>query len=440
MAVGSDRPWRFCTVTALILALVAGVVLRLIWVADIEYKGDERWTFERTQNVGRTESLPWLGMPTSFELRHPGGTVWVFVGLARLFQVQEPTQLARACQLLNVLAILLLVGFAFWVVPAGQREPWLWAAALVSVNPLAVLLHRKIWPPSIMPAFTMLLLVCWWYRDSRAGALAWGVVGAALGFLYPAGLFLAAGFALWALLFDRARVPWRWWLSGSVVGALPLIPWFWYVSREIGASSLTQRRWTHLVTGTFWTRWLTEPLGISVEYALGDDFADFLRYPLVAGRPTYLVGSLHVLIGVALFVLAWGVARSLWRQRGRWRALWVGRDSATAFTQNACLWGFGLTFTATLLPVHRHYMVITFPLMFLWLARAALAQSRPLAGRLTSGRAFLLTVWTAQLLISVSFLAYVHLNAPSLRGEYGVPYSARAGAALQPPATSMHHE
>src|SRR5262245_22627509 len=93
-------------------AVLAGAGLRLAWVEDIEYKGDERWTFERSRHVGRTEPLPWLGMPTSFEVRHPGGTVWVFVALGRLTGAREPTDLARACQLLNVGAILLLVLFA----------------------------------------------------------------------------------------------------------------------------------------------------------------------------------------------------------------------------------------------------------------------------------------------------------------------------------------
>src|SRR5262245_54892487 len=361
------RGWRW----ALFAAVLAGAALRLVWVEDMEFKGDERWTFESTQQVGRAEPVRWLGMPTGYGLRPPGGTVWVFVALGKLFRVHEPTGLARACQLLNVAAVLLLVLFAFRAVPAAEREPWLWAAALVSVNPLAVVLHRKIWPPSMTPAFTMLLLVCWWHRDRRAGAFAWGLVGGLVGFFYPAAMFLAAGFVLWALLFDRRGVRWGPWLAGSALGALPLVPWFGYVATA-GAGAISQRRWSHLVEGKFWLRWVTEPFGISLEYSLGEDFSDFLRYPVMAGRLTYLVGALHAVVCLAAVAVAARLAWVLWRERGRWGELAVGRGSPTAFTQNACLWGFGLVFTATLLPVHRHYMVITFPLMFLWVARAAL--------------------------------------------------------------------
>src|ERR1043166_3203941 len=173
--------WR----VGLIVALALGILLRLIWGDDIEYKGDEKYSFDKTQVIGVSEPLPWLGTSNGVEFLHPGGTVWSFVALAKVTGAQTPVELARACQLLNIAALLLLVGFALYSVPKEQREPWLWAAALVAVNPLAVLLHRKIWPNSVMPAATMLLIIAFWYRDRRLGALVWGFIGAAVGFFYP---------------------------------------------------------------------------------------------------------------------------------------------------------------------------------------------------------------------------------------------------------------
>jgi len=37
---------------ALALAVAAGIVFRLIWTSDMEYKGDEMYMFERSQKVG----------------------------------------------------------------------------------------------------------------------------------------------------------------------------------------------------------------------------------------------------------------------------------------------------------------------------------------------------------------------------------------------------
>ncbi len=149
-------------VLGIVLALVAGAGLRLIWPADIEYKADEAWTFEHS----RQADLPWLGMPSSVDIPNPGMSLWVFIGLQRLSGAEDPPALARAVQCINIAALVLLVVFAFWYVPRSEREPWLWAAALVAVNPLAVLFHRKIWPPCVLPLLTLLMLYGWWYRPA----------------------------------------------------------------------------------------------------------------------------------------------------------------------------------------------------------------------------------------------------------------------------------
>ena len=131
-------------------------------------------------------------------------------------------------QIVNIAALLLLVGFAFRHVRREEREAWLWAAALVAVNPLAVLFHRKIWPPCVLPLLTLAMLYGWWYRQRRGAAFVWGFVGICLGQIHMAGFFFAAGFVLWALVFDRPwseRVAWRSWLLGSVLGSLPMLPW-----------------------------------------------------------------------------------------------------------------------------------------------------------------------------------------------------------------------
>jgi hypothetical protein len=425
-----DLCWKWAWAGGLVLAVFLGAFLRLAWVNDMEYKREEAWTFERTQNVGKTESFPWLGMPNSVEVPHPGMSVWVFLGLGKIFGVEEPTDLGRACQIANVGAILLLTFFVLRVVPKEEREPWLWAIALVSVNPLSVVLHRKIWPPSILPIFVVFLLISWWFRDRRWGAAVWGFAGVLLWQVHPAGLFVACGFALWAVLFDRHRVSWLSWFAGSLVGAIPLIPWLRSVWMTMGEHPLKARQWVHMVELKFWTRWVTEPFGISVHYSLDKDFSDFLSYPLFLGQPTYFVGLLHVVLAALAGIV---IIRGSWRllqERGKWVERFIGRESQTAFTQNACLWGFGILFTASCLPIHRHYMVITFPLMFLWVARLAIAKTGQSCDAQKLGRSLLFALCVTQFLLSVSFLGYIHANQRFIRGDYGTPYGAQVKANL----------
>jgi hypothetical protein len=413
------RPWSF----GLLVVLLLGAVLRLLWAQDIEYKGDEAWTFLRTQGVAGTEPCPWVGMPTSAGFRNPGMSLWVFLVLGKLTAAHDPVALARAVQFLNVAALACLVLFILRVVPRPEREAWLWAAALAALNPLGVLAQRKIWPPSVLPLCTLGMLTGWWYRQRLWGAFAWGLVGACLGQIHMAGFFFAAGFAAWALLLDRAGVRWRGWLAGSALGALPLLPWLLVVVGQ-GADGHSAPRWAHLFEGKFWIRWVTEPLGLSLEYTLERDFADFLGSPQLAGRPTFAVGLLHLLLaaaGGAVFLLA---AWRCWRGREGLQGLWAGRGSPTGFTLSAALWGFGLLLTVSAMPIPRHYLWVAYPLGFVWLARLALGRPGQQTGA-RLGRGLLLTLCLAQGLITASFLGYIHANQRQIDGDYGMPYGAQ---------------
>jgi hypothetical protein len=423
LAHSTRTRWAICI--AVIAALAIGLLLRTLYYRDMEYKGDEAWTFEQTQTAGITAPIPKFGMPTSVSVNHPGGSIWVFLGLARLTGVSTPEGLGLACMIANSLALVLLAVFAWRCVPAAEREPWLWAVALAAVNPIHVLLHRKIWPPSIMPVFIVVFLFAWWYRRRKAGAFLWGLVGALIGNVHPAGMFLAAGFAAWAWLWDRAAVRWWYWLAGSAAGAAALVPWLIYAVRESAAGRVANRSVVEALRGLFFIRWFAQPFALEARPYLGKDFPDLLRYPLVAGRPTFLIGMCYLLlIALAVTVLI-RAGRWLWQQRGRWAHLWRGAGSPTAFTVGAALWGFGIVFTLTLLPIRHYYMALAFPFVFVWFARLILA-SQLTARTVFSGRAVLLSLCLIHLAITAGHLGYIHENRRRpIGGEYGIPYAAQ---------------
>jgi hypothetical protein len=412
---------RHTCFVGLVLVLLIGAALRLAWPEDIEYKYDEAWTFENVTDVRRTETWPWVGIESSAKAPNPGMSLWVFVGLARLANVQDPPDLAQAVQVLNIIALAGLAVFCFRVVPKEEREPWLWATALVAVNPFAVLFQRKIWPPSVLPIFLLAFLAGWWLRDRRKWAFVWGLAGMLLGQIHLSGFFLLAGFAGWAAAFHRRSARWRAWLAGCAVGALPLIPWIYNIISESGLRAAASRRWYHVFEFKFWTNWVTEPLGLSMKYTLGQDFGDFLRHPLIDGQPTYLVAVAHVAIisaGAGILIRA---ALAFWRSPNRIDEFGIGRNSPTAFTICAALWGAGILLTLSGSVIYRHYLLIVFPLTFVWLARLALT-----GGSVPLGRGLMTTVCLAQLLVSASLLGYVHGKGTRIRGDYGTPYSAQS--------------
>jgi len=202
-----------------------------------------------------------------------------------------------------------------------------------------------------------------------------------------------------------------------------LIPWLGYLLAEHHGRPHAGR-WVHLFEFKFWVRWVKEPLGFGLDYVLGDDFDRFLSYPLVNGRPTALVWLLQLLTAVVGVLLLFRGGYFLWRERGQLAFLAVGRGSPSAFTQNAALWGFGVLLTASGFYVQRHYLVVTFPLEFVWLARLALGPPGPLARGLRLGRALLLVLCLSQLLLTVNFLGYIHVNQGARDGDYGPCYAA----------------
>jgi hypothetical protein len=412
--------WRQIAITknllgpvALIAAVLAGTVLRLAWGDDIEYKADEAYTFGQIQAVGESQPLSWFGMPSSVGLRNPGMSLWVFLLLGKLLPIQDPVDLAHAIQVLNVVAILTLIGFAFCFCSAVEREPWLWSAALLSVNPLAILFHRKIWPPSILPLFVSFFVIAWWKRDRWWAAFFWGLLGAIVSQVHLAAVFFAAGFIVWGFVFDRRRIAWKSWFAGSVVGVLPALPWLTYLLTAPPTGSKEPMVWKHIFECKFWLRWVAEPLGLGLDYTLEEAFPDFLRGPWIGGQPSYLLGALHlIVIAIGAWILA-SAARH-WFRASRPRP-----NSPTEQTLGAVFWGCGLLMTLSALPIHRHYMVILYPFESLWLARLALE----VADR-RMGRTLLAALCTAQLFMSVGFLSYIHTHQGVPGREYGVSYGA----------------
>jgi hypothetical protein len=153
-------------------------------------------------------------------------------------------------------------------------------------------------------------------------------------------------------------------------------------------------------------------------------FWHFLSAPVIGGRETWLVGAVHLVLYAAVLAIFAQGAREIWTRRSEWKALWIGKESETAFTQNAALWGFGILLTLAMMGVARHYLVVAFPLNLLWLARLALTSP-------VFGRRALLVVSSAQLLIALAFLSYVHAYGGAPEGDYGVAYSRQ----VSPPDT-----
>jgi len=416
------------------LAIAAGIALRLSYPGDIEFKADERWTFDEARAALAGGPWRWLGMPMSVGGLNPGLSLWAFIGLAWIAGAETPPELARAVQALNCMALLALPLFAWRSVQERDREPWFWAAALWAVNPMAVIFERKIWPPSILPLFIVAMIAAWWHRRTVVGAFVFGLLAVLLAQIHLSVAFLAAAMALWALADDRSSL--RWWalLLGAALGALPALPWLLDWMQHAGGGGAGRLRWPILL---FWVRWFTQPFGFGADYTLdAAHFREFLAGPVVGGMPSYIVALLHATLAALALVLYVRAALAL-RSRSvpGMRDVLLGTD-ATGLLVRAALIGYGGVLTVLTIVgagSHRHYMIIAAPLMALWVARLAAmgdggALRRP--GRLALGG---LCVGGA--LVSAALLHYIHVTQV-IHGEYGASWAAQQSG-LAPPAPTI---
>jgi hypothetical protein len=398
-----------------LLSLLIGAVLRLSFPGDIEYKEDEKYMFDASQAIGVTQPWPELGMVSGGQVKNPGMSVWVFVGLARVFHATNPIELARAVQCMNILALGLLAFFALRIVPEKERLPWAWAMAFASVTPIAVLFQRKLWAQSTLPLFCVLLWIAWYYRKERIGAFFWGFLVLCIAQIHMSGFFLGTGLFLWTVYRDSQTesgglTRWGYWLAGSLAGMVPMIPWVTYVVSNLGKSA-GSFKFFWLFYPKFWIYWLIDALGLGMSHSLGKEgFLDFLRYPLVDGMATYLVALAHVLAilaGIRMLVVA--------KREGGAGFFKMPEGTRTGPLVEALLIAVGLLMTLACFRIYQHYLIMSFPLQWVWLAWVGSRAPRV-------GPRYLALIWGLQLFITVAFLGYIHVNHGVPMGDYGTVF------------------
>lgn len=434
---------------ALGLILFLGVLLRFLWVADMEYKEDEFFMFDRLMNVGVSEPWPWLGISSGVYIKNPGLSVWIFLWLGKLVGAQDPVTLCRAVMGLNALALLLLIPFIRKFIAAEDREPWYWGAALAAVNPFAVMFQRKIWAQSVLPIFSLMFLAAWMSRRTRWGSFFWGFIGAFIGQIHMSGFPFALGFFIWALLWDRKKVYWGYWVVGSCLASLTLVPWLIHVFTE-PTGHPAAFGWVEAIQLRYWVFWLTDAVGLHLGKAVGVSYGnewyvqlrEFFKFPLLKGSPTYLVGILHfILATLTVYVYGLPVYQAVQKffgfgsnanltgqshfpidLRGAFVRLksevqtWISVENPTQFTILAALIAYGIILTLPGLKVYRFYLMITFPLLFVWFTRFTLKYHSK------NARKLLIAFVIAQLLMSFAFLSFIHENGGAMKGDYGKAY------------------
>jgi hypothetical protein len=416
--------YRLAPMAGVGLALAVGAALRLSFHADIEWKADEKAIYFAARRIAETGVWPAIGLPSSIGAPCPGLSLWVFGALDKLTSARTPPDLAEAVQTLNVAALAAFALFGLTTRPASRRTAWLWAVALWAANPIAIILERKIWNPSILPLPLVALLWAWRLRRNSVAAFAWGALGALMAQIHMGVALFAPALAVWTWVHDKG-LRWRPFLAGSLAGALPALPW---MIAMLGAGGAGARLRPTDPSISFYLRWPTQFFGYSARYTLGGPgFADFLKTPQIAGVSTWLVGAAQLALVALAALVAWRAFRRIYRTGSPPLAALLIGDAPETLLVTAALWGYGglltlLTFVG--FGSYRHYMIIATPMMALWTAMAVdfgdHEAPRPLAP------AILAALVVLQAGMSLGLLAYID-HKGVIAGEFGPSWKAQQG-------------
>jgi hypothetical protein len=385
-----SRPW-----IPWILILL-GMLLRVTYPLDFEWKGDEKWSFDAAERTVRGDGAwPWVGMRSSIGLDNPGFNVWPFIGIACF--TRTPAGMTLGVMLLNSLA---LAGFVLWIRRTWAEKDRLvgyWAIALLAVSPMSVLFSRKIWTPDLFPVFLVPWLWAHSKRDQDVGAFFWGFLGILLGQLHMSGFFAGAGLVVATWLTARRTVKWLPWGVGTVCGALPMMPWL----RHQWAQGFAGGGHREISLGLF-GHGLKHAWGLGLDYSLGHDTARFLDGPMIGGVSTGLVKAAHVaLIALALYggVVLWIDRRSL------------SMPATLRLPALGTLVGIGML-QFTFVHSNEHYLAVWGPILHLVAAWVLWRRPR-----------WLLVSALLQLFLTLNFLHYIHQHGGATGGDYGVSYA-----------------
>lgn len=392
------------TLVTILAILIAGSALRLAAPREFEFKADEARMLELVRTARATGELPWLGMPTSQGVRNPGMSVWPFVALSHVFG-SDGFGLTQSVRVLNVVALAAAVAFGLWRLRGDDQHVWFAGLLLAAVNPQEVVLHRKLWAQSILPVFALLLL--WFWLDRKRSwrhAAALGATAAVITQIHPSGMFIVAALLAGALG-DRQRrdVCWGAAAVGFCTLAWPLYFWVEHIiSMAIepapgGAVPVSLQSWLlNVVSLRYVHLLLTNVAGVAMRHSLGSHFGAFVSQPVV------LVAHLALVVVTLMAIGRWVLRRC---------------PVAAQELKPLLVWGLlgtGILMTVAGVFVQRHYYLGLFPLPYVAFALA-------LQGN--KSRTPVYVVAALQLVVSVAFLIFIHVNRGAPGAEFGpLPY------------------
>jgi len=391
------------------ISIIIGLILRLWFPYDMEWKFDENWMFTNAMSTIESGHIPLIGMVSSANIANPGLSLWIFILIGLV--ASTPIAMFYGVVILNIAALFGMIFFtAKKITSEVEKKIWYMGLALWAISPLPILFSRKIWAQDVLPFFCMLIV---WFHSLRSkwwGALCWGIFGALIGQIHISGFFYAFAFFIYTAIRDfrfTKTCQWGFWFLGSFIGAVPLLPWLNHLWQHPTPSSYSIH---HLLSFSFYTHWILNALGTHLFYILNSGFIKLMAWPIFFGVPTYLVALAHLVLLAFLIKQIFELFKN--RKKEKFSLIhFLFPESQTLQYFIILLLFFSIPLSLIGARIHPHYLIICFP--FIQISLAWIFQNKP--------KTFI-TILVLQALISLNFALYIHTNKGAPHLPYGESY------------------
>ncbi len=380
------------------LFLGIGVLLRLLFPGDMEWKFDEQWLFDSASKVQAGGDWPKVGMNSSQGVPNPGFSAWFFILLG--YVAKTPLQMVFCVQLLNALALIAFFFYLKKIIPEKEREGWLWGMALFSVSNLPVLYSRKIWQQCVLFPFSFVAFVAYRNRERVWGAFLLGALLLLMGQIHMSGFIILFFFVLSRFLVKektslRQAISF---LTGIALAALPMIPWL----REVflGGSGRARMATFHWIPRfALLENGLKDAWGLNLSHQF---HLPIWKWPF----PNEVLIPLILFHALLLVMGGYGFVQLIWKKRYR-EEYWASYRPYGIFF---CII-YGVFYGFLSLPAYPHYWIIAYPFLHIGTALT-----------LYPKRGLLVLFIGLQLILTLGFMGFIHVTGGVPGSEYGITY------------------
>ncbi len=386
----------------LFFSVIAGILLRFIWMDDMEWKWDEQWMYVHAVDWAKNHILPEIGVMSGGGIVNTGVSTWPFIAFSYFHF--SPLEMAYAVAACNTMGIII-----FYFALKKWNPEWehliIPALAIASTHVLHIIFSRKIWAQDLLPFFTSLAFWGFVMRSRWIGIFAWAFGLSMTMQVHMSGFYLAASMILAAIWYDGGffkAFTWLWKISMFIVWfLLPSLSWMLHVISHSGNASTSI---SNIFKFEFFIRLVSDTVGINVFYSLGKSMPNFLSAPYNYMNLVFLI----LLSGIFLFIVF-----KIFSSKPLRAVVWKNREAKFLFLGYIII--PSILFTISGIPIRDHYMIVLFPIIQILFTLLVHAY-RP---KLISW------ILVCQFWISANFLIFVHQNL-TIQGDYGVPFSVQA--------------